>query len=130
MTFSDMLAREELLEHAQRSPLRVARHDAMVTQHDVNPLCGDDINVYVDVDHGHPPRVTLMTFTGQGCIVSQAAASLVAEHVVGKTIDESAAIELILIICLLLKSFSCIKIIISSKSCHLRSRCQIPNVVL
>src|SRR3954464_14033079 len=50
-----------------------------------NPLCGDEIVVYVDLDGD---TVTDIKIAGQGCSISQSSASMMAAAVKGKTIDE------------------------------------------
>ena len=51
-----------------------------------NPLCGDEIVVYLDVDDGGV--VTDIRIGGQGCSISQSSASMMSAAVKGKTIDE------------------------------------------
>ena len=51
-----------------------------------NPLCGDKVHVYVDVEDG---RVKDVAFQGAGCAISQASASLMTEAVRGKTVTEA-----------------------------------------
>lgn len=51
-----------------------------------NASCGDDITVYVVLDDRGV--VTESSFDGTGCIVSQAAASLLTDHIQGKTVEE------------------------------------------
>ena len=54
-----------------------------------NPLCGDMLTVYVNVDNG---VVTEATFEGPGCAISTASASLMTEAVKGKTVEEAKAL--------------------------------------
>jgi nitrogen fixation NifU-like protein len=54
-----------------------------------NPLCGDEIDLHVKLDGD---RVTDLKFTGRGCSISQAAASMMTEAVKGKTATEATAI--------------------------------------
>ena len=56
--------------------------------HGDNPACGDEVTVYVRLDAGG--RVAEMTFTGSGCAISQAAASILTTQVRGKTPAEVA----------------------------------------
>lgn len=51
-----------------------------------NPLCGDEIFLHVKFDGD---RVSDLKFTGRGCSISQAAASMMTESVKGKTADEA-----------------------------------------
>lgn len=51
-----------------------------------NPLCGDQIRMELQVnDHG---RVEQAFFNGKGCAISQAAASILCQHVEGKSLYE------------------------------------------
>ena len=54
-----------------------------------NPLCGDRISVYLEVDGG---VVKDVAFQGAGCAISTASASLMTEAVKGKTVDEVRAL--------------------------------------
>ena len=54
-----------------------------------NPLCGDEIVVYVDVEGG---KITDIKIGGQGCSISQSSASMMSAAVKGKTIDEARAL--------------------------------------
>jgi|TARA_B100001996_G_C18615265_1_gene575453 nitrogen fixation NifU-like protein len=51
-----------------------------------NPLCGDDVKVYVLTDGDVIKDIRI---GGQGCSISQASASMMAESVVGKTFEEA-----------------------------------------
>ena len=54
-----------------------------------NPLCGDEIIVYLDVDDG---TVQDIRIGGQGCSISQSSASMMSAAVKGHTIDEVRAL--------------------------------------
>ena len=54
-----------------------------------NPLCGDEIVVYLLVDDG---RVVDLKIGGQGCSISQSSASMMSAAVKGKTIDDARAL--------------------------------------
>ncbi len=51
-----------------------------------NPGCGDVVTVYLKLGPGE--RIEEASFEGDGCTISQAAASIMTEKVVGKTLDE------------------------------------------
>jgi nitrogen fixation NifU-like protein len=51
-----------------------------------NPLCGDQIDVFVDIEDG---KIKELKFNGSGCAISKASASIMTTLVVGKTIDEA-----------------------------------------
>ena len=50
-----------------------------------NPLCGDEIVVYVDVEDG---TISDIKIGGQGCSISQSSASMMSSAVKGKTLEE------------------------------------------
>jgi nitrogen fixation NifU-like protein len=54
-----------------------------------NPLCGDEITVYLQLDGD---RVTDIKLDGQGCSISQSSASMMSTAVKGKTMDEARAV--------------------------------------
>ncbi|MFZ6005171.1 MAG: Fe-S cluster assembly sulfur transfer protein SufU [Actinomycetota bacterium] len=54
-----------------------------------NPLCGDEIVVYIDV---HDGVVSDIRIGGQGCSISQSSASMMSAAVKGKTLDEVQAL--------------------------------------
>lgn len=50
-----------------------------------NPLCGDQVTVYLKVDNG---RITDLSFEGTGCAISTASASLMTEALKGKRVED------------------------------------------
>ena len=50
-----------------------------------NPLCGDEIVVYLDVEDG---KIADLRIGGQGCSISQSSASMMSAAVKGKSLDE------------------------------------------
>jgi len=72
-----------------------APHPGCGISHQVNPTCGDEITLRVDVDRsGAVPVVTDVRWEGQGCSISQASASVLHDLVVGEdlpTVDRLAA---------------------------------------
>ena len=55
-----------------------------------NPLCGDEVVVYLDLDGGG--TVTDIKIAGQGCSISQSSASMMSAAVKGKTVEEVRAL--------------------------------------
>ena len=85
MSNLDDLYREIILDH-YRSPRN--RGELAPPAHHVegfNPLCGDEIVVYVLVENG---VVTDIKLTGHGCSISQASSSLMSSAVKGKTVAQ------------------------------------------
>ena len=54
-----------------------------------NPLCGDEISVFVQIDDG---VVSDGKVSGQGCSISQSSASMMTQAVKGKSLDEVRAL--------------------------------------
>ena len=80
--------RENLLDH-YRNPRQHGHIAAPTVSHeDLNPLCGDMIHIDLAIDNG---AIADARFSGHGCAVSQAAASMLLEEIVGKPVDEVAA---------------------------------------
>lgn len=86
---TDSIYREIILEHS-KNPNNYGTLDPNdYSYEDTNPLCGDEIRIDVRVDGN---RVSEIAFSGQGCAISQASASILMELVDGKSLDEIKAI--------------------------------------
>lgn len=59
--------------------------DANHVAHGHNPLCGDQITVYLQVEDG---VIRDLSFEGAGCAISTASASLMTDALKGKKLDE------------------------------------------
>ena len=81
----DALYRDYILDHYKnpRNFGTLEPHD--LEWHDHNPLCGDELGVHVQVERG---IVSDLRFHGQGCAISQAAASIVSDELIGKKVEE------------------------------------------
>ncbi|MBY0399894.1 SUF system NifU family Fe-S cluster assembly protein [Myxococcota bacterium] len=78
-----------ILEHNKR-PRNFAKLEHPTHEADGhNPLCGDALTLYARVDGNG--RLADVAFQGSGCAISKASASLMTEHVKGKTVDEVQA---------------------------------------
>jgi nitrogen fixation NifU-like protein len=53
-----------------------------------NPLCGDEITIYLELDG---ERISDVKLSGQGCSISQSSASMMSTAVKGRTLDEARA---------------------------------------
>jgi nitrogen fixation protein NifU and related proteins len=79
----DDLYREQILEHYKRPHNFGELDDADLEYFDSNPLCGDELRVQLKLDPDG--RVAEVAFSGHGCAISQASASLVSDELEGKT---------------------------------------------
>ena len=81
----DDLYRDYILEHYRR-PHNFGVIDAPTTSYEgANPLCGDRITMQLAITDGTVQRVG---FTGRGCAISQASASLLTDEIKGKPLAE------------------------------------------
>jgi nitrogen fixation NifU-like protein len=87
---TDSIYREQILDHNKNPRNKGTLENPQFTYQDVNPLCGDEIRVDVQTDG---ERVTDIRFSGRGCAISQAAASILTEMVDGQTLDDVKAIS-------------------------------------
>ena len=82
------LYQDVIIEHSKR-PRNFHALDHGQKADGYNPLCGDTITVYLDMDG---ERVSDCAFQGHGCAISTAAASVMTETLKGKTRAEAEAI--------------------------------------
>ena len=82
----DDMYREVILDHYKnpRNKGTLDPHD--FSYEDENPLCGDKLRIDVRLDEDR--RIKEVAFSGRGCAISQASASMLTEAILGKTIDE------------------------------------------
>jgi len=85
MSGMDDLFRENILDHYKHPRNRGTLEHPDISYEDANPLCGDRIRIDVKVEDG---RIAQARFSGVGCSISQAAASMLCEAVEGKSLDE------------------------------------------
>jgi nitrogen fixation NifU-like protein len=79
------LYRELILDY-YRNPRNFGKLDKFdIDSHDTNPLCGDEIEMQIRVGGGH--KIEEIKFTGKGCAISQASASMLTELAKGKQLD-------------------------------------------
>jgi nitrogen fixation protein NifU and related proteins len=88
--FDEQLARELILDHARHPRHQKALEHPNASAEGQNPLCGDELQIDLMIDEG---VISDIRFHGQGCTISQAATSLLTEVVVGKRVEEAAALE-------------------------------------
>ena len=78
-----------ILDHYENPRHRGALVDATIVQRGGNPGCGDDVTFYLKADG--EGQIGAISFEGDGCTISQAACSIVAEMFSGKTLAEVEA---------------------------------------
>lgn len=80
------LYKEVILDHYRSPRNRSKLESADVHLHRDNPLCGDEIDLYVEIDEG---KVTGVGFEGRGCSISQASVSMMTEKLKGLSVQEA-----------------------------------------
>ena len=89
MPSEEELYQEHILDHYEdpfhRGHLKTATH----AHEDKNPLCGDVVRIELDLDDAG--KIRNLFFDGQGCVISQASASMLLEEMFGKTVDDVKA---------------------------------------
>lgn len=74
-----------IIEH-YKNPQNFGHLDSPDIVHEEgNPSCGDQIRIELKIDNN---RITDVRFSGKGCAISQAAASILTEEIKGKTLEE------------------------------------------
>jgi len=78
---------EELVAHYEHPHNKGKLNDPSASFHEFNPLCGDDITVYLKIDNG---AVSEAKFDGEGCAISIGSASMLTDVLKGKKISAVA----------------------------------------
>jgi nitrogen fixation protein NifU and related proteins len=91
----DDLYRENILDHYKHphnwSPPAPELESADLEFYDLNPLCGDELTVRLALDD--EGRIADVRFSGHGCAISQAAASMASDEVKGMPVDELRGLD-------------------------------------
>ena len=80
------LYQEIILDHYKAPKNRGTLEHPTVSVTQNNPMCGDEIQVDVRLADG---RIAELAHSGQGCSISQSAASMMSEQMIGATPDEA-----------------------------------------
>ena len=83
--------RENILDHGMHPRHRGVLEPADVDYEAHNPLCGDSLRLTLRL--GEDGRVAEIGWDGAGCAISQAAASMLGEEIIGKTLEEIRDID-------------------------------------
>ena len=88
MTERSALYQEVILDHNRRPRNFRVLPDATVEERGINPLCGDELTLYLRLDDD---RIAEASFQGSGCAISRASASMMTTFIKGKTRAEADA---------------------------------------
>jgi nitrogen fixation NifU-like protein len=86
----DDLYRENILQHYKNPhnwcPPNPELDDPDLEADDLNPLCGDELKVQLKIDADG--KIEDVRFSGHGCAISQASASLTSDEIIGMPVDD------------------------------------------
>jgi nitrogen fixation protein NifU and related proteins len=88
----DQLYREVILDHYKNPRGHGVIEDADATADGMNPLCGDEVSIYVAFGTDGE-TIDDVKFSGRGCAISQAATSMLVEMVHGKKASDVAQLD-------------------------------------
>ena len=86
----DSLYQEIILDHYKHPHHKGLREPFEAEVHHVNPTCGDEVTLRVHLSEG---VVQDVSYDALGCSISQAAASVMTDLVIGKPVDEAMEIH-------------------------------------
>ena len=86
MPSEEELYQEHILDHYEDPFHRGTLARATHAHEDKNPLCGDVIRIELKL--GSDGKIEDAYFVGEGCVISQASASMLLEEMQGKTVDD------------------------------------------
>jgi nitrogen fixation protein NifU and related proteins len=90
----ESMYQEIILDHYRNPHHRGLRDPFDAEVHHVNPVCGDEVTLRVLLKDGSDgPVVEDVSYESLGCSISQASASVLADLVVGKPVDEAMRIS-------------------------------------
>lgn len=82
---SEDMYREQIMDHFKNPRNHGELKNADVTHKESNPLCGDKMQMMLSIKDG---KIQDLRFSGSGCAISQASASMLTEIVKGKSVNE------------------------------------------
>jgi nitrogen fixation protein NifU and related proteins len=90
----DSLYQEIILDHYKHPHHAGLRHPYEAEVHHVNPTCGDEVTMRVHLS-GTGDRIVVedVSYDAEGCSISQAAASVMSDLVIGKPLPEALAVH-------------------------------------
>src|SRR5690348_11673604 len=86
MTTTEDLSREIILDHYQNPRNHGRLEDPTVANRGHNPLCGDEVELSLRISDD---RIDEIAFSGRGCSISQASASMMTERVKGHSLGDA-----------------------------------------
>ena len=82
----DYIYQQQILDHARHPHNFGTLEGATVSHEEHNPLCGDRVRIDLLIEHG---TIVDVRFSGRGCAISQASASLLTDELRGMSVEEA-----------------------------------------
>ena len=89
----EQLYQQVILDHAREKHGEGDPSGLEASSHQVNPTCGDEATIHVEVSDDEPHTIKRLVWDGHGCSISQASLSVMVDLVDGKTVDEAMDLE-------------------------------------
>jgi nitrogen fixation NifU-like protein len=89
MSLSDELYRETILDHYHKPRNQGVIDNATVKVEGVNPMCGDEVTLYLAVDNNEIQDIKL---DAHGCSINMASGSMMSEAVKGQSLAEASGV--------------------------------------
>ncbi len=83
----EQMYQEVILDHYKHPHARGLREPFGAEVHHVNPTCGDEVTLRVNIDDAG--TVADVSYDGQGCSISQAATSVLTDQVIGLSVEDA-----------------------------------------
>ena len=90
MSFLDNLYKDIILEHYKHPRNRGRLDPATVSGEGLNPSCGDELELFLNVEDG---VISDVKFSGEGCAISQSSTSMMTEAIKGKSVAEALGLS-------------------------------------
>jgi len=87
MSLADDLYRETILDHYHHPRNRGVIDNATAVVEGINPLCGDELTLYLQVENGKIKDVKL---NAKGCSINTASGSMMSEAVMGQSLEQAS----------------------------------------
>ena len=86
----DALYRAEIIEHYKHPHHYGHLENPDIVFHDVNTSCGDELTMEFKIEDG---KIADVRFTGKGCAISQASASMLTDEIIGMSVEEAEKLD-------------------------------------
>jgi nitrogen fixation NifU-like protein len=80
------LYRDQILEHAKHPHNAGTLEHPDISHQEHNPLCGDRVRIDLQIEN---QQITEIRFSGRGCAISQASASLLTDEIKGMSVEQA-----------------------------------------